>query len=84
MIQIFDQLKIENERDWTLKISSAVEESFKYRFFKIIKIQSIVFYQSIGQSKLHPTLKTIKVRLHLNLIYMNLMLQILHKDILRI
>ena len=25
MIQIFDQLKIENERDWTLKISSAVE-----------------------------------------------------------
>ena len=34
MIQIFDQLKIENERDWTLKISSAVEESFKYRFFQ--------------------------------------------------
>ena len=34
MIQIFDQLKIENERDWTLKISSAVEESYKYRFFQ--------------------------------------------------
>ena len=34
MIQIFDQLKINNERDWTLKISSAVEESYKYRFFQ--------------------------------------------------
>ena len=34
MIQIFDQLNINNERDWTLKISSAVEESYKYRFFQ--------------------------------------------------
>ena len=30
----YDQLKINNERDWTLKISSAVEESYKYRFFQ--------------------------------------------------
>ena len=34
MIQIFDQLNINNERDWTLKISNAVEESYKYRFFQ--------------------------------------------------
>ena len=34
MIQIFDQLKITNERDWTLKISSAIEEAYKYRPFQ--------------------------------------------------
>ena len=34
MIQIMDQLKIESERDWNLKISSAVEEAYRYRPFQ--------------------------------------------------
>ena len=34
MIQIFDKLKIESEVDWTFKISSAIEEAYKYRPFQ--------------------------------------------------
>ena len=50
MIQIFDQLKIENERDWTLKISSAVEESYKYRFFQK-NLDSVNSILSINRAK---------------------------------
>ena len=50
MIQIFDQLKIENERDWTLKISSAVEESYKYRFFQK-NLDSLNSILSINRAK---------------------------------
>ena len=31
MLQIFDNLVINNEKDWSIKISSAIEESYKYR-----------------------------------------------------
>ena len=34
MLQIFDQLNISSELDWTFKISSAIEESYKYRSFQ--------------------------------------------------
>ena len=44
MIQIFDKLKIESEVDWTFKISSAIEEAYKYRPFQknIDSIKSIL------------------------------------------
>ena len=31
MLQIFDNLEINDEKDWSIKISSAIEESYKYR-----------------------------------------------------
>tara|TARA_X000000368_G_scaffold77916_1_gene58204 strand:- start:477 stop:2078 length:1602 start_codon:yes stop_codon:yes gene_type:complete len=44
MIQIMDQLKIESERDWNLKISSAIEEAYRYRPYQkdIDSIKSIL------------------------------------------
>jgi len=31
MLQIFDNLEINDEKDWSIKMSSAIEESYKYR-----------------------------------------------------
>ena len=34
MIQVFDHLKIDSELDWVLKVSSAIEEVYKYRQYQ--------------------------------------------------
>jgi len=50
MIQIFDQLEIKDERDWTLKVSKAVEESYRYRFFQN-NIDSLNSILSVSRAK---------------------------------
>ena len=44
MIQTFDNLSINDEKDWTIKVSSAVEESYRYRPYQnnIDSIRSIL------------------------------------------
>ena len=44
MIQTFDKLSINDEKDWTIKVSSAVEESYRYRPYQnnIDSVRSIL------------------------------------------
>ena len=44
MIQTFDNLSINDEKDWTIKVSSAVEESYRYRPYQsnIDSVRSIL------------------------------------------
>ena len=44
MIQIFDNLSINDEKDWNIKVSSAVEESYRYRPYQsnIDSVRSIL------------------------------------------
>jgi len=50
MIQIMDQLKIESERDWTLKVSRAVEEAYRYRPYQK-DVDSVKSILSVDRAK---------------------------------
>ena len=50
MIQIMDQLKIESERDWNLKVSRAVEESYRYRPYQK-DVDSVKSILSVDRAK---------------------------------
>ena len=50
MIQIMDQLKIESERDWNLKVSRAVEEAYRYRPYQK-DVDSVKSILSIDRAK---------------------------------
>ena len=50
MVQIFDQLKIDSEVDWTFKISNAIEEAYKYRPFQK-DIDSVKSILSVNRAK---------------------------------
>ena len=49
MLQIFDYLDIKNENDWTIKISSAIEEAYNYRPYQ--KKDSVISILSINTAK---------------------------------
>ena len=50
MLQIFDYLDIKNENDWTIKISSAIEEAYNYRPYQKNK-DSVISILSINTAK---------------------------------
>ena len=50
MIQIMDQLKIESERDWNLKVSRAVEEAYRYRPYQK-DVDSVKSILSVDRAK---------------------------------